>query len=108
MNEENQEDISLELRKFNFAALTITPLWLLRNGFIVTLLIYLILVAFFPPSFLFINIIFFVKGNKWSWGDGSRWNNFNEFCEKQIVWNQIAIILFIVQIVGLLFYFKVI
>jgi|GEM_PF-1266992 len=108
MLEEDQIALNKELKKFNIAALLITPLWLLRNGFLISLLIYLIFLVVFAPISIIISFIFFFKGNRWSWGNGERWNSFSEFCENQMVWRQIAIILFVVQIVALLLHFKVI
>lgn len=108
MIEEDQIALNNDLKKYNIAALLITPLWLLRNGFLISLIVYFIFLVVFTPVAIIISFIFFFKGNRWSWGNGNRWNSFSEFSENQMVWKQIAIILFVVQIVALLFYFKVI
>ena len=108
MLEEDQIALDEELKRFNIAALLITPLWLLRNGFLISLLIYLVFLVVFSPISIIISFIFFFKGNRLSWGNGERWNSPSEFCENQMVWKQIAIILFAVQIVALLFHFEVI
>ena len=93
-----------ELKRYNWGALGITPLWLLRNGFWLTCVLYFILAAYFWPGTYVISILFFIKGTAWSWGDGSRWNNAEEFVESQYIWGFVGALLLVLQALAIAYW----
>jgi hypothetical protein len=93
-------------KQFSWTALALTPIWLLRNGFLLTFISYMILAIYFWPASLLISILFFIEGYEWSWGKGKRWNSIDEFLDSQYVWNLFGKLSLLFQVVGLvaLFY----
>ena len=80
----------------NWGAFFLTPAWLVRNGFLLTFIIYLALSwAFGIYSALPFSFIFLFFGSKWSWGKGNRWNTYQEFVESQKLWNIAGFVIFI-------------
>lgn len=76
------------LRTFNWGALVLTSLWLVRNGFLVSLAAYVAVGwAFGFWGMTAFSAMFFFKGTAWSWGRGNRWNSFDEFADAQATWN---------------------
>lgn len=85
----------------NWGALALTPFWLIRNGFLLTFLIYLGLVALTGPFALVISLLFFVRGTKWSWGDGQRWQSFEQFADSQYIWGYIGKVSLLLQLAAI-------
>jgi len=91
-------------RRLNWGALGVTLLWLIRNGFWLTALIYIVLAAYLWPAALCLSLVFFVKGTEWSWGGGRRWNSFEEFERSQSVWAFAGVVVLSVQLLALAYY----
>ena len=96
-----------DIQRYNWGALGITPLWLIRNGFWLTSVLYFILAAYFWPGTYVISMLFFIKGNAWSWGNGNRWNNAEEFAESQYAWGFVGILLLTLQALAIVFWLVV-
>ncbi len=84
--------------RFNWGALTLTPLWLIRNGFLLSFVLYILASIFVWPLSVAFSILFFVKGTEWSWGGGRRWKNHEEFAESQFAWSFVGKIILILSI----------
>jgi hypothetical protein len=82
----------IRLGKLNWGALVFTPLWLARNGFWIPAILYVISAILYFPVAIIIAVVFFIKGTEWSWGDGTRWNNYEEFRFSQNTWNNAGLI----------------
>lgn len=76
-----------EVRALNWGAFALTPFWLVRNGFLLTFVLYIGLAFVSEWLLIGISILFFLKGTQWSWGSGNRWKSFEQFAESQAVWN---------------------
>lgn len=85
----------------NWGALALTPFWLIRNGFLLSCLIYLALAVLAGPFAYLISLLFFLRGTKWSWGNGQRWQSYEAFSDSQYTWGMIGKIALILQLVGL-------
>lgn len=79
------------LDNLNWGALGLTPFWLLRNGFFLTLVIFCVLALFSPLLTLPISFVFWLRGTRWSWGNGQRWPNYDSFAESQAGFNLVGI-----------------
>lgn len=84
--------------RFNWGALTLTPLWLIRNGFLLSFVLYILMSIFVWPLSVAFSILFFVKGTEWSWGDGRRWKNYEEFADSQFAWGFVGKIILILSV----------
>lgn len=71
------------VRGLSWGALVLTLLWLIRNGFWFTALLYVLCSIFIWPVALVIPVVFFIWGNKWSWSKGQRWRSYREFRDSQ-------------------------
>jgi len=87
------------VRGLSWGALMLTPLWLLRNGFWLTTAIHVGCAIFVWPIALFIGVLFFFNGVKWSWSKGQRWRSYEEFRDSQFNWELLAFVTMIVSIV---------
>lgn len=85
--EQNAEVSRSEIARWNWGALGLTPLWLIRNGFLITALLYLIIAHYLPLLNIVIGLLFFWRGTRWSWGNGRRWKTYEEFADSQHAWN---------------------
>ena len=90
--------------RLNWGALGITLLWLIRNGFWLTALIYIASAAYFWPAALLLSLVFFVRGTEWSWGGGQRWNSVEEFERSQSVWAFVGVVLLSMQLLALAYF----
>jgi len=77
--------------KWNWGAFFLTPFWLVRNGFLVTLAVYLVLAFTYPWTTIPISVLFLIKGNDWSWDEGRRWKSIEEFADSQYIWNIVGL-----------------
>lgn len=102
MKESSNEIGTTVEHKMNWGALTLTPLWLIRNGFLLSFLFYILLSIFVWPLSIAVSILFFIKGSEWSWGGGRRWKNYEEFSESQFTWNFVGIIIILLSVSALL------
>jgi hypothetical protein len=95
-----------ELKGLNWGALVFTPLWLFRNGFLVSFAVYLVCgyLSMWLP--LAMSTLFFFKGTQWSWGNGNRWKSYDQFADSQAVWNLVAKPCFLIMAGCLLFLFS--
>jgi hypothetical protein len=90
----------------NWGALAITAPWLIRNGFWVSFLVYLVLLFHAWPLSLLVSVLFFLRGTQWSWGGGRRWKSHDDFVESQRIWGAFGKVAVAVNVVvfGWLFY----
>jgi hypothetical protein len=101
MNTDNTDTINnSKLRRLNWGALGITLLWLIRNGFLVSAVLYVVFALYLWPATYLISAIFFLKGTEWSWGDGNRWKSAEEFEESQFAWAFVGCLLLILQLIA--------
>lgn len=82
-----------ETSALNWGALGLTGIWLLRNGFLLSLVLYLVALRYFWPAAILMSFLFFFKGSAWSWGNGRRWKDIEEFADSQYFFNFIGKIL---------------
>ncbi len=100
MTDELTDKTQFEFKTLNWGALSLTPLWLFLNGFWLTAVIYVFTIFIFWPLSLAISLLFFIKGNEWSWKNGSRWESFEKYSDSQYAWNFIGkIIVFTLVII---------
>ena len=71
----------------NWGALVFTPFWLLRNGFLLSLIVFCLLGWWHPWATVPVSALFMLAGNRWSWGDGTRWSDIESFAESQHLWD---------------------
>jgi hypothetical protein len=88
----------------NWGAFLFTPFWLLRNGFWMTLLLFLLLLFYSPLVSLLVSIYFLFQGNRWSWGNGTRWPSIDAFADSLYHWNFLAIICIACTLAAALFH----
>jgi len=93
-----EEALNKNEYRFNWGALILTPLWLIRNGFLLSFVLYILLSIFVWPLSIAISILFFIKGSKWSWGGGRRWKNYEEYAESQFAWGFVGKIVLILSV----------
>jgi hypothetical protein len=86
---------------FSWGALGLTPIWLLVNGFWLSLVIYIISFIYFMPMAFIIGIVFFIKGKAWSWGNGNRWESVDKFEDSQGEWDIYGMIALMVSVIAL-------
>jgi hypothetical protein len=103
MQPENQVSLSM-LNKWNWGAFFLTPFWLLRNGFWITLILFIAFRIFFPIGALLISFLFLIKGNSWSWNNGKRWNDIEEFADSQYFWNFLGLVIAAFLLLALVLY----
>ncbi|WP_146151885.1 hypothetical protein [Ahniella affigens] len=96
-----QEPGQAMLDGLNWGALALTSFWLIRNGFLLTFLIYLGLLVMTGPFALVISLLFFVRGTKWSWGNGQRWQSFDQFADSQYIWGYIGKVSLLLQLAAI-------
>lgn len=81
-------------RQLNLGALTLTPLWLLANGFWLVSLMYLWISFVVPPLAIVFSIILLFKGTALAWGDGDRWGgDLATFLNEQYFWSFLSLAL---------------
>lgn len=90
------------IHRWNWGALVFTPLWMLRNGFLLSLLFYLVLGWLQPMATLPISAMLLLWGNRWSWGDGNRWDGIEAFADSQHLWDFVGRIAILPWLIGLL------
>ena len=90
------------IERWNRGAFVFTPLWMLRNGFLLNLLLYLALGWLQPLATLPISVMVPLWGNRWSWGDGCRWDDIEAYADRQYLWNLLGRIAAVPWVIGLL------
>lgn len=86
----------------NWGALVFTPLWLLRNGFLLSVIAFCLLGWWHPWATVPVSLVFMHAGNRWSWGDGSRWSDLERFADSQHLWDFLGRCFAVFWLLGLL------
>ena len=81
------------VRGLSWGALVFPPLWLLRNGFWFSALLYVVLVLYFWPLSLVLVVLFFIFGARWSWAEGQRWRSYEQFLDSRFAWDFSAFVM---------------
>lgn len=87
------------VRGLSWGALVFTPFWLVRNGFWLTTILYVLCAIFVWPIAHIIAFLFFFLGIKWSWSKGQRWRSYEEFCSSRFTWDYLALLSLAVAVV---------
>lgn len=83
---------SRKVRGLSWGALVFAPFWLLRNGFWMSAVVYVVCAIYVWPASLIIGILFFIFGARWSWGQGNRWHSYEQFVHSKFSWDFLALV----------------
>ncbi len=95
----NDEKLKRYLLYPNLGAFLLTPIWCIRNGFWISAAIAIIGYASYWPLGVAVSLVFFIMGNRWSWGNGERWDSFEQFSDSQYLMSGVSLVVLIAGLV---------
>lgn len=87
-----QQDVPPEIKKWNWGAFLLGPIWAIGNR------VWIGLLGFIPWVNIIIHIILGIKGNEWAWKQ-KQWNDVEHFKQVQKKWAWWALVIFIISFV---------